>query len=355
MQTGGEMKEIFGRRLKNARKMRGLSMDELSKNMNNLISKQAISKYENGKMLPDSSVLIAFSHSLAQPIDYFFRPFTFQIDSIEFRKKSRLSIKKIESVKEQIIDLLERYIEIEEICAIDTSFSHASFFKIASSEDVFISAKKLKNEWELGEDGINNVIEMLEERGVKVLEIDADASFDGLSSMVNNKHSVIVVNKNCSSERKRFTILHELGHLVLNFDKEINSKNQESLCNLFASEMLISSIVFKQIIGTARHDISYQELRVIQEQFGISIDALMYKAKDLGIISENRYISYCKKKNTVPSLKQKIEESIYPTESSNRFSRLVYRALASDLISSSKAASLLGISLNQVHEDVALV
>ena len=54
-----ELKEIFGARLKNARVINGMSMDDLCTKMNNLVSKQTISKYESGKMLPNSTNLIA--------------------------------------------------------------------------------------------------------------------------------------------------------------------------------------------------------------------------------------------------------------------------------------------------------
>ncbi len=83
--------------------------------MGNVVSKQAISKYESGKMMPDSSVLLSISRALDMPIDYFFRPFSFSVENVQFRKKSRLSVKEAESIKERIVDLLERYIGIETV------------------------------------------------------------------------------------------------------------------------------------------------------------------------------------------------------------------------------------------------
>jgi transcriptional regulator with XRE-family HTH domain len=73
---------IFSARLKNARVMKGLSMDELCSAMGNIVSKMAISKYENGQLAPNSGVIIALSKALSQPVDYFFRPFTVQVDSV---------------------------------------------------------------------------------------------------------------------------------------------------------------------------------------------------------------------------------------------------------------------------------
>ena len=107
------MNTIFALRLKQARLMRGLSMDELCSRIG--ISKQSISKYENSKMMPDSTILLALSNILNVKIDYFFRPINVKVEQIEFRKKSKLGQKKISSIKEIIKDKIERYLEIEEI------------------------------------------------------------------------------------------------------------------------------------------------------------------------------------------------------------------------------------------------
>lgn len=350
------MNEIFATRLKQARVMRGLSMDELVRKTGNVLSKQSVSKYEAGKMMPDSTILIALSNALEMSLDYFFRPLTVEIDNIEFRKKSRLGVKQIESIKEVVKDRLERYFEIESITDTDAAFRHPySNVKIEGEDDVFPIVARIKNDWKIGEDGINNLIEVLEENRIKVIEIDAPASFDGLSGYVSNSIPVVVLNKNFASERKRFTALHELGHLLLSFDASTDNKRVEKLCNLFASEMLISREAFIQKIGERRADISLQELKTVQEQFGISIDALMYKARYLNIITENRYKTFQKKKHAVTDFRASVEKNRTKPEVSTRFDRLVYRALASEIISISKASVLLGCPINEVRNRLALV
>lgn len=348
--------EIFAQRLKNARIMKGLSMDELVSAMGNAISKMTISKYEKCQLSPNSSIIISLAKALNQPVDYFFRPYTLQIDSIKFRKtKSNLSVKQENAIKEQISDLIERYINIEEICNSSVKSDFLVSGLITSESQVKQAAVELRNKWEIGNDGIVNVIDLLEEHGIKVMEIDAPPSFDGLSSMVNDIYPVVVLNKTYSAERKRFTALHELGHLILNFAEDISEKDEEHYCHLFASEMLIPESVFKNIIGNSRHDISYQELKAIQLRYGISCDALMYKAKSCGIISEQRYKTYCIQKNRNPVFKNMVEKSIYPQEETLRFTSLVYKALSNELITVSKAASLLHQDVEQVREDLALV
>ena len=119
-----ELKEIFGARLKNARVINGMSMDDLCTKMNNLVSKQTISKYESGKMLPNSTNLIALANALNVKPDYLLRPFTVSLDKIEFRKKSKMGMKEENSIKERIRDKIERYIEIEEILGINSNFTN---------------------------------------------------------------------------------------------------------------------------------------------------------------------------------------------------------------------------------------
>lgn len=345
----------FGKRLKNARIMRGFSMDELCLKLGNNLSKMAISKYENGKTIPNSSVLISLADALNVSVDYFYRPSIFSIESIHFRKKSTLPQKKINSLKEIIADYSERYIEIESICAVENPFTQSNRKFIKCKNDVLNAAAELRQSWNLGEDGIVNVIEMLEEQGIKVLEIEAPEKFDGLSTIINKSHPIIVLNKDFCSERKRFTALHELGHIMLEFDEFLEEKEQESLCNMFANEMLIPKSAFIRLLGASRHDISYIEMQAIQKQFGISCDALMYKAKDLEIISEQRYRYYWMKKNKNLDFKKLVESSHYPAEKSMRFERLVHRALSDELISYSKASSLLNKALEDVRVEAALV
>lgn len=344
--------EIFAQRLKNARVMKGYSMDELVAAMGNSLSKMAISKYEKCQLAPSSTVLISLSKALGQPVDYFFRPFTMQIESIKFRKhKSKLAVKQEESIKQNISDMFERYITIEEICNASVKFVSPFKKPVSSPEQIKETALKLRDYWNIGSDGIINVIDLLEEHGIKVMEIDAPESFDGLSSMVNDLYPVIVLNKSFPSERKRFTALHELGHLILNFDGSVSEKDEETFCNLFANEMLILESMFRRIIGDSRREITYPELRAVQIHFGISCDALMYKAKTCGIISGPRYKSYCIQKNRNSAFKERIEQSYYPQEESNRFNRLVYNALSNELITISKAANLLQTSVEKVQED----
>lgn len=344
-------KQIFAKRLRSAREMRGLSMAALSAELGNSVTPQAIYKYENGKMLPGSSLLIELSRVLGVTPDYFFRPFAVEISGIEFRKKSRLGATERKSIEGITVDKVERYVEVEEICGLRGKHGFQKDLATIEEESQVISlTERLREAWDLKEGRIPDVISLLERQGVIVIEIEASDAFDGLSGFADDI-PVIVINKNFSPERKRFTSLHELGHLMMTFPESMDPRKMESMCNLFASELLLPAEVFREIAGTIlRGKVSLQDLAVIQREYGISIDAMMYKAWKLGMIPESKYKNYHIMKSTRPAFKKYAEASRIPDESSDHFERLVYKAFNGDLISTSKAASLLDVSADEVLE-----
>ena len=335
------MKINFGVRLRSARKMAGLSMEKLSEKADHIVTKQAISKYEKGQMKPDSKVLVALSKALNVPPDYFFRTVKIQFDYLEFRKKAKLRKKEQEKIKQQSLDFLERYIEIENILKIQSKFDNPISDKIISSvEDAENVAGNLRKVWELGQWAIPNVLELLEKRGVKVIEIKADDSFDGLSAWVD-KIPVIVLNKkfNADLARKRFTALHEFAHLIFNFSKDADEKSKEKLCHSFAGAFLLPKEVLINELLKKRKRISLEELISIKETFGISIQAIMARAKEVQIITGSEY----KRFNMIWNKRgyRKNEPGKYQgVERTECFKNLINLAVAEDIISMSKASTL---------------
>ena len=348
------MENAFAQRLVNARKIRCMSQRELSNKLEGQVSPTAIEKYEKGLMMPSSSAFILLSKALGMKLDYFFRPFTVAIDTkrFEFRKSASMGVKKVESIKYMVCAEIEKYLEIEGILGNMTTFTlDYSNILVEGEDEAKLLARRLREDLNIGSDAIVSAVELLESCGVKIIEIDHDDKFSGTCNTAGTI-PVIVINRNMTSERKRITIFHELGHLLMHCAEGVD---EEKMCNIFANEVLIPSDKFKSLLGASRHDISLVELQAIQREYGISVDALMAKAAQLNIITNNRYTSYYKKKNVLPAFKEAVEASHYPMEHTNRFERLVYRALASEVISTSKAAALLDISVNEVRNNLNLM
>lgn len=348
------MKEIFSKRLKSARSMAALSQDKLVEKMGNIVSKNAISKYERGQMMADSNVLLALSKALNVKLDYFFRPFTVEIGKVEFRRKKRLAVKDANAIMQVATDFVERYIEIEQFLNITSSFVNPiQGMVISTIQDVEKAALLVRSKWKLGINALPNVIDLLEDKEIKVIEVEAPDSFDGFSGWADGKIPIIVINKNYNVERKRLTALHELGHLILNINEEISNKEKEKICFQFAGAMLIPEPTFRQEIGDNRSHFSLPELIAVKETYGISIQAIMARAKNLGIITESHYISFCKK---ISNNRTEKDLGAYKgTEQSFRFKQLIYRAAAEEIISLSKAANLSNQKLAEFRKEFVVL
>lgn len=335
-------------------------MDKLVELIGGIVTKQAISKYESAKMMPNSEVLIALSTALNVEPDYFLRPFSFDANEfdISFRKKSDTSVKDINALKIQIQDQVERYLEIEELLGKQVDGIHKEEGEVLSTpEQMRKLAKEVRKEWNLGEDSIANVQDTLESKGIKVISTKAPDCFDGVSGIVNGKDYIIVLNGSKSHvERRRFTGMHELGHLLYNdrFSANLTQRQKEKLCDSFASEMLLPTGTLKKTFKPGEK-ISTSELKQLQLVYGISIDAIMHKLVDIGILSESKYKSFCISKNKSEALKNFVEESRYVENMTNKFETMVYAAAAKDLISASKAASLLHSSVGTVRKRLNVI
>jgi len=344
------MENLVANRIKNARVLKCLSQQNVADEIG--ISKQMVSKYESGEAIPTSSKFIKLSKLFGLKIDYFFSSFQIELGEINFRKKSTFSMKKQSSLKEQIKINLENYLWIEDSLSIDYTFKNIiQNSKINSIEDVENAVLKLRNEWNIGIDPIHNIIQLLEDKEIKVIELfDVDGKFDGMATYVNDKFPVIVVNGNFLVERKRFTLLHELGHLLLNLP-ECDVKQEENFCNKFAAEFLFPKQIVVKEFGGKRDHITLTELISTQKKYGISIPAIIYRLVDSEILSKQRHTNFYKKIRFNPSLEREVNMTRFETpEKSNRFEQLVYRALAQEKISFSKASSLLNKNIETIKE-----
>ncbi len=114
------------------------------------------------------------------------------------------------------------------------------------------ASEQLRKSWELGLNPIPNITQTLELKGVKIYLIDEVDEIDGISFIATNNIPVVVVNIRAkSTERIRFTIIHELAHLILKFDEKTrtDSKLIEKLCHRFSSSFLIPNGKLIEMIG----------------------------------------------------------------------------------------------------------
>lgn len=341
---------MIGERIKQARIAAGLSLRTLAERAG--VSAMAISKYETGKSTPSSGVLLALAKALGVRTEYFFRPVKVELQEVEYRKHSRLPVKVLQQIQGDIIEQIERFIELEQLLPngpVETFELPRQLPNTISSLDAVENvADTLRQNWKLGVDPIPVLTDMLEERGIKIFQSKAIRNdFDGMAAKVNGI-PVIVVGSGWPGDRQRFTMAHELGHLVLSGRLAVGV-DEEAASNRFAGAFLAPQSEVRKELGEQRTWLEPKELEVLKNTYGLSMQAWMHRADDLGILPHTHYVAMRKFFSARGWHKVEPGEK-YPPERPQLFEQLVYRALAQDFISESKAAELLRLPLSEFQK-----
>ncbi len=100
----------------------------------------------------------------------------------------------------------------------------------------------------------------------------------------------ILVEKSEPYERQRFSIYHELGHLLQGkevmyglFDGDVNNKKEEErFCNRFAAALLMPESSFRSHWKTGSPNDLIKRYS-IAEHYGVSVEAVNNRARDLDL------------------------------------------------------------------------
>src|SRR5699024_6820348 len=156
-------------------------------------------------------------------------------------------------------------------------------------------------------------------------------------------HPLIVSSDQWPGERQRCTLAHEGGHLIM--DGVVCSTIAEELaCNRSAGPCLLPRHEVHTQLGTSRNKLELLELHMLKQEYGLSMQGCIHRAADLQIISDS-YRQQLRRIFKEMDWRKKEPGRAYPNEQTHLFKQLVYRALAESMITESKAAELLGISV----------
>lgn len=349
---------MIGQRLKLARASAGFSLRELADKIGNLVSAQALGKYERDEMVPGSRVLLTLADALGVTEDYLVGQNNIALEAVEFRK-NRITRKREEAqIEAAVISHLERYLDVESILQVSSlewdEPREAPFPVVEDLVEADLAAQSLRDHWNLGNDPVYKLAEFLEERGIKVLALPLPDSVSGLTCFVRRHKGgrvpVIVINSLDKGERQRFTLAHELGHMVLEVADGID---EEKASHRFAGAFLMPAELLRAEIGKHRSSVSLGELFALKRILAVSVQALTYRCKDLGIIQRTTYVSLFEIFNERGWRKPPYDEP-FPvlSEQPQRFRRLCFRALAEGAISEGKTAELLGLTVHRLKQEM---
>jgi Zn-dependent peptidase ImmA (M78 family)/transcriptional regulator with XRE-family HTH domain len=340
----------MGDRLKMARGKAGLSLRALAQRVE--VSSMAISKYERGLVVPGSAMLVKMADALQVKPDYFFRSTKVTLTSPEFRKKQSLSAQSRQMIMGEVQDWLERYMEVESLLFEEPpGFQMPKNFpyRISSIQDAESAAEALRQAWGLGEDPIDNLSEVLEEQNLKVGLVEGGEGFDALTLWSDHESPVIVIKRGLPGDRHRFNLAHELGHDLMQCEEDVDP---EKAAFRFAGALLVPAKAAMWELGPQRRHLNYLELHSLKHKYGMSMQAWIYRAKDLNIITEHVAARHFQEFRQRRWHIQEPGDQL-PSEEPERMKRLVMQALAENQISRSRAGELLGKPLAEFWKEEA--
>lgn len=262
-----------------AREAKGYSRAEFARLLG--VSQPKVSRVEEGISEPTPDELTRYAELLDQPTGLFFQhgvlrsqnPVSF------FRKTTSLPLKTVTQFSARMnLRRLEILREIEPIGL--RSFTSIPHISVESIEQVELAAAELRRWWRLPRGPIKNLTQVVEDAGCVIELFDFGVGkIDALALGGGTTHPVVFLNRAYPIDRRRFSLAHEVGHLVLH--RSI-TETVEDEANVFAGALLMPA----EDIVSELYPLNVEKLIQLKAKWGCSMQAILKRAAKLNRISE---------------------------------------------------------------------
>ncbi|WP_330747592.1 helix-turn-helix domain-containing protein [Chryseobacterium sp. CP-77] len=269
-----------------AREYRGYSQTELANSIKGL-SQSNLSKFEKGFGVLSEDIKKKIISFLDFPEEFFYKRINSNIENANYRKKATVNKSKIQKFENKckiigyLIDEFSESLEWPEFTL--SPLNVEDDFSVEYIANYTRKLLKLEKD-----EPVKNIISILERSGIIIYEINDDESFDGVSFITDKGYPIIIINKNFSNDRKRFTIAHELGHLLMhneNYFPISSFRDKEKEANLFAGEFLMP----KEVIKNSLRRLKLSDLGILKSYWLTSMSSIVRRARDLNCIDDKKY------------------------------------------------------------------
>lgn len=286
--------QIIPERIREAREARGYTSEAFAELLG--VTRQALAQYEGGQTLPRPEIMSKIIGETAQPTTFFTtakrhaspnlgHPFWRDLTRTKTKYRNR-TVRRLEWALE-ITKQVERFVDLPKLSLPSIQFD------TEWPEDVWVDAVEkaataVRHHWGLGSEPIDHLERHLEANGIvlvqdKVLTDDMDA----VSRWQSGRPYILYAEETVSAVRVRYNLAHELGHIILHAGVEVNSKNLskiEKQADRFAGAFLLPQATFaREAFRT-----SLNHFLFLKNRWQVSIAAMIYRARDLKILSENQ-------------------------------------------------------------------
>lgn len=193
-----------------------------------------------------------------------------------------------------VVEYLEAFVELPKVNIPDLQWDYDR----GSGEDIEDIALRLRADWSLGYGPIHDLVSLLEYHGVILVREDVKCDdMDAVSRWHAGRPYILYSSEVISQPRVNLNLAHELGHLILHGGIEVNKDNLnrvEKQANRFAGAFLLPRRTFpSEVIST-----SLFYFQTLKQRWRVSIAAMVYRCKDLGILSDAQVTYLWRQMNT---------------------------------------------------------
>jgi Zn-dependent peptidase ImmA (M78 family)/transcriptional regulator with XRE-family HTH domain len=281
------MSAVFnGHMLFLARQLRRVGQDELIGRLGETITQGTLSKIERGRIQPSEAIISKIADALQLRPSFFEDPSYIRQPPVSFHRARKALSSKDEaaiharaevyrlSIK-KILNDIELVPVIKEAPAIDID---------QYGGDAKEVARVTRSRWGVKRGPIRDMTSLMEDAGIIVVQFDFGTPLiDGLChNKADGLPPLVFVNSSLPKDRLRFSLAHELGHIVMH---DVPNPEQEIQANLFASEFLMPDA---DIIDDL-HSLKLTKFMELKLHWGTSMQSIIYKAWQLGKLSDRQF------------------------------------------------------------------
>ena len=273
-----------------ARDSRGITQTELAQRIG--VKQGTISKYEAGLLDPPDQFINELSGVLGYAVDFFFqfgRPYG--MPPFHYRRRKKLGARALSKIiaemnirRIHLSILLQSYDSdssktIPEIDRDEYRGSHGNAFSV---ED---AARHLRERWLVGDGPIDNVTDLIEDNGGFVISCDFESDLiDAVSQRIDGMPVLFFVNMNAPADRIRYTLCHELGHMVLHTTTVLDDDEMEVEADRFAGAFLLPATELRSQL----HYFDLRQVANLKRYWKVSMAAIAMRAFHLGFITPHQ-------------------------------------------------------------------
>lgn len=334
---------MVGERLRQARTAAGLTQDQVVGRLRELgliLTKGGLSKYERSGSLPKPTLLRALARVLGVETTFFLEDPQVAVRWLAFRKAPQLSQARQEQVKSLAESQLELILGLRHTLQVAEPDRPHPKLRVETAADAERAAERVREHWQLGCQPIESLTSAIEDNGGVVIESASGSDlFDGLAGWANESIPVVVVSARAPADRRRFSLAHEIGHLFMEIDPALDPNGEEKLAHRFAAALLVPAETARRELGEHRRKLDFQELEILKLKHGLSMQAWIYRAVDLGILEGSAA------RSLVTAMSAKGWRRREPVDLQNqerplKLQQLVLRALAEGSLSLARAQKI---------------